>query len=72
MARIKSRPTTLLSQGLGVPGGMKNGYSQPGAMMQSYMASAPPFVPANQQPGGTTNAPPSLYAPSQQVRKITI
>ncbi|XP_035707179.1 uncharacterized protein LOC110843934 isoform X2 [Folsomia candida] len=72
MARIKSKPTTLLSQGvaIGVPAGIKNGYSQPGGMMQSYMATATPFVPASQQQQtGANNGPASLYAPAQQVHQ---
>lgn len=67
MARIKSKPTTLLSQGIGVPA-IKNGFTQPGAMMPPYMAAAPPFVPANQQSGAA--AGPALYAPGQQVYYI--
>lgn len=68
MARIKSKPTTLLSQGvaIGVVPTIKNGFNQQGAMMQQFMAAAPPFVPANQQ-NNATSTPAPLYTPGQPV-----
>lgn len=70
MARIKSKPTTLLSQGVAIGGvpTMKNGYHPPAGVMPSYMASAPPFVPVSQ--AGPTNTSAPLFAPGQQVRCV--
>jgi hypothetical protein len=67
MARIKSKPTTLLAQGVQIGMAMKNGFNQQGAMMQSYMTTASPFVPGgNQQPGAVTTPSP-MYTPGQPV-----
>jgi hypothetical protein len=86
MARIKSRPTTLLSQGvgMGVPGGvaLKNGYSAGGPQppLPSYLTTAGPggFLPTaapgvSQPPsvGAPPQVPANLYAPTQQVSIIT-
>ncbi|CAG7725523.1 unnamed protein product [Allacma fusca] len=65
MARIKSRPTTLLSQGVNVHS-LKNGYHPTPAVMSPYISS--PFVPVSQGtgPAGTVAASP-MYPTGQQV-----
>jgi hypothetical protein len=65
MARIKSRPTTLLSQGVGV-NPIKNGYHQPTPSLSPYISA--PYVPASQNgpPSSVTTTP--IYPPAQQVR----
>lgn len=64
MARIKSRPTTLLAQGAG-NGFMKNGYHQPSQVMGPYIP--PAYVPGSQT-GPSTSVPQApIYAHSQSV-----
>lgn len=63
MARIKSRPTTLLAQGAGVH--LKNGFHQPGQVMGPFI---PPSYVSGSQTGPTTAVAPSpLYTHGQSV-----
>ncbi|CAL8096363.1 unnamed protein product [Orchesella dallaii] len=59
MARIKSRPTTLLAQGAGVHG-LKNGFHQPTQVMGTFIP--PAFVPGSQTGPTTAVAPTPMYA----------
>jgi len=58
MARIKSRPTTLLAQGAGVH--LKNGFHQPAQVMGTFIP--PAFVPGSQTGPSTAVAPTPMYA----------
>lgn len=66
MARIKSRPTTLLAQGAGVH--LKNGFHQPAQVMGTYIP--PSFVPGSQTGPTTAVAPTPMYAHGQTVPPV--
>lgn len=63
MARIKSRPTTLLAQGAGVH--LKNGFHQPTQLMSPYIP--PAYVPGSQTGPTTSVAPSPMYTHGQTV-----
>lgn len=68
MARIKSRPTTLLGPGMGV-NLTKNGYHQPTGSLPTYMTA--PFVPVSQTSGTVSSAASTpIYATPQQAKII--
>lgn len=66
MARIKSRPITLLAQGVGVNPTVKNGYNAPPPPTITQYMSAP-YVSTGSQPGPTNVAAAQIYPAGQQV-----